>query len=126
MEPDQATEKRKASWISSIYVLATGVHVGRGYELTPFQEAELAKRLHDANRAMWWASSFGIPEVEDSTRLILRTSGTESIRFFAAGLCYDERRIHNRCFSFVIRHNAPLLACVHVAEQTQRPWLIAC
>jgi hypothetical protein len=88
-ESDQATEKRKASWINSIYVLATGVHVGRGYELTPFQEAELAKRLHDAGHTMQWVSSFGIPEVEDSTRLILRTSGNESIRIFAAGLCYD-------------------------------------
>jgi hypothetical protein len=125
-KPDQATEKRKASWISSIYVLATGVHVGRGYELTLFQEAELAKRLHDANHAMRWASSFGLPEVEDSTRLILRTSGTESVRFFAAGLCYDKQWPRERCFSFVIRHNAPLLSCVHVAEQTQKPWLIAC
>jgi hypothetical protein len=49
---DQDTVRRKASWISSICVLATAVHVGRGHELTPDQKRSLANQLITSSLCM--------------------------------------------------------------------------
>jgi len=123
---DQDQVRRKASWISSICVLATAVHVGRGHELTPDQERSLADQLYDTDLVMYWASAVDEPKFSEPIQQILKTSGNELHRFFAASLCYDEYRSPQECIHFVVRHNAPLLSCIHIAQQSGRSWLIAC
>jgi hypothetical protein len=122
-------EKQRASWISSLLVLAMAQHIGRGNELTPYHEQLLAERLYNEGLEMRWASGFdyiGSPGSERCPKLLLKTYGKETIRFFAAGLCFDKSTIEENCLAFVVRHNAPLLSCIYAAEKTNKPWAVAC
>jgi hypothetical protein len=126
---DDRYDKQKASWVNSILVLATALHIGHGYELTPENERLLAERLREDVPEMRWASGMDYERAfysERWPRLLLKTEGKESLRFFAAGVSFYQDFDQKTCLSFVVRHNAPLLSCVYAAQKKNKPWVIAC
>jgi hypothetical protein len=118
------SEKQKALWSSAIYVIAMATHVGRGNELAATQEREMARRLHEEGLVMAWYTGIPLFSIKHDTKALLKTSGNETLRFFAASRGYDKYISPECCFSVVIRHNAPLLSCIRAAEEGKKAWVV--
>ncbi|KAL5313019.1 hypothetical protein ACEPPN_019445 [Leptodophora sp. 'Broadleaf-Isolate-01'] len=116
--------REKALWTSAIDVLAMATHVDRGNDLTPIQEIEMAKHLHGNGLQMIWCAGIPLLDIEDKTKALLRTSGDEKLRFFAASKGYDKYVHAQRCFAVVVRQNAPLLSCIRIAEESKGAWVV--
>ena len=118
------SEKQKALWSSAIYVIAMATHVGRGSELAAIQEREMARRLHEEGLVMAWYTGIPLFSIKNDTKALLKTSGNETLRFFAASWGYDKYISPECCFSVIIRHNAPLLSCIRAAEEGKKAWVV--
>ncbi len=113
-------ERRRASWIDSALSLATASHAARDQDLIGRQGEILANRLIQEGVVMHWAVPFYRKTIDNSSRIILRTSN-ELIRFFAAGqaIQYDK----DGCFSVIIGHGS-LMSSISIAQQRKKPWVI--
>jgi hypothetical protein len=118
------SEKQKALWSSAIYVIAMATHVGRGNDLTVTQEREMARRLHEEGLVMAWYTGIPLFNIKYDTKALLKTSGNETLRFFAASWGYDKYVSPECCFSIVVRHNAPLMSCIRAAEDGTKAWVV--
>ena len=104
--------------------MAMATHVGRGNDLTVTQEREIARRLHEDGLVMAWYTGIPLLGIKHDTKALLKTSGNETLRFFAASRGYDKYVLPDCCFSVVVRHNAPLMSCTRVAEDGKKAWII--
>ena len=108
-------EKRKASWIDAISVLATAAHADIESFLTaPLAESLMVRLTRDlvAKDACWSDAFYQLPN-RSEIRSLMRTGPNPKVKIFGAGVC-NERR--NLCCYIVIRHRAPLLRCIAKAE----------
>jgi len=118
------SEREKALWSSAIDVMAMATHVGRGNDLTVTQEREIARRLHEEGLVMAWYTGIPLLDIKHDTKALLKTSGNETLRFFAASRGYDKYFSLDCCFSVVVRHNAPLMSCIRVGEDGRKAWIV--
>jgi hypothetical protein len=118
------SDRQKALWSSAIDVIAMAIHVGRGTDLTVTQEREMARRLHEEGLVMAWYTGIPLFDIKHDTKALLKTSGNETLRFFAASWGYDKYYSPDCCFSVVVRHNAPLMSCIRAAEDAKKAWAV--
>jgi len=116
--------KEKASWITAINSIAMATHIGRGHDLTVTQEREMAQRLHQKGLEMVWHNRIPLYNMESGSKVLLRTSGVEKLRFFSASSGYDKYVNSRDCFAVVVRHNAPLLLSIWAAEEKRDTWVV--
>ena len=123
---DQDLERKWVSWMQCISILATASHVGRGHELVPAQEEELAMRLHEQGVLMQWRSVFNSKRLESGAFVILKTNGNELLRFLAAASWDENVGKYHGCAKIVIRHGSPLMSCIQIAQNLSTPRVIIC
>ena len=121
------SQRRKASWISALCVLATASHMDVDSQMT----AELTKSLNTrmtqklVGSDVSWTDPFSAPKVDPGIRTLIRTGWDQKVEIFAAGACYEFRNVS--CY-VVIRHQTPLLQCIEKAESiiksTNDSWII--
>lgn len=122
----KSLQRRKASWISSINVLATATHMDLESQLTAKLNEGFNMRMTQQliTEDVCWADPFYSPKVDSGVRTLIRTGGNNMVKIFGAGACYEPREV---CCHIVIRHRSPLLQCIEKAESNAnitKSWIV--
>ena len=120
-------QRRKASWISAINILATAIHMDlESQNMASFNEAlNLTISNQLISKDVCWTDPFSSPKIEPGARTLIRTGTNPKVKIFGAGACNEPRDL---CCHIVIRHRSPLLQCIHKAESCmcdeKRSWIV--
>jgi len=120
-------QRRKASWISAINVLATAIHMDLESQLTAKLSEGLNMRITQQliTKDVCWTDPFSSPTVDRGVRTLMRTGANNKVKIFGAGACNEPREV---CCQIVIRHQSPLLQCIEKAESNAnneiKSWIV--
>ncbi len=108
-------QRRKASWISAIAVLATAKHMDLESQMTAALNKNLNERMtqHFLTKDVCWSDPFSVPDMHREVRTLIRVGSDNKVKIFGAGVCYDTRKA---CCHIVIRHRSSLIQCIEQAE----------
>lgn len=121
------SQRRKASWISAMNILATASHMDTDSQMTAELTKSLNKRMTQRliGSDVAWTDPFSAPKIDAGCRTLIRTGWDPKVRIFGAGACYDFRSV---CCRVAIRHHTPLLHCIERAESMMKAptdsWII--
>ena len=111
----KSTQRRKASWISAIAVLATATHLDLESQMTASLNQSLNVRMTQQLLAkdVCWTDPYFSPEMDRGRRTLMRVGADNKVKIFGAGGCNELRKT---CCHIIIRHRSPLIQCIERAE----------
>ncbi|KIW18621.1 hypothetical protein PV08_02910 [Exophiala spinifera] len=115
----KSAQRRKASWVSAIDVLATATHLDLESQMTASLSNTLNMRLtRQLLGNVYWADPFSEPNLDRGMRILIRAGPVyNKVKIFGAGICNEAQ--HKVCCQIFIRHRSPLLQCIERAESAR-------
>ena len=123
----KSAQRRKASWICAIAVLAMATHMDLESQMTASLNKSLNVRLTQQllGKDVCWAGPFYSPKMDRGARTLMRVGADNKVKIFGAGVCNELREI---CCHVIIRHRSPLVQCIERAESSmghiEKSWVI--
>jgi hypothetical protein len=122
----KSVQRRKASWICAIGVMATAAHMDLESQMTATLNKSLNVRTTQLlAKDVCWTDPFSSPEMDRGVRTLMRTGADNKVKIFGAGVCNELRKI---CCHIIIRHRSPLSQCIERAESSmdhnETSWII--
>ena len=116
------------SWTGSIHGLAIAVHFQQTIGLTERQEKELAQTHAATLDQAYWQSVHDWGHEDIGRKTILKTAGSQDLRFFSCGVVHNERRYYepNDYYKIVLRQHGSLMSSILAAQELSESWTVIC